>query len=161
MSILVWQVNSIGITMYLGVLVYEKKKKKERQKTCWTARQFNNSVRVIDDSKVWLRENVYIFWPNSAQHGAQENCLWLSNRSLCCVCTYCKIASSNNSCLEAHASFFRLLMKVIFDPYVLWLFDKNFISYIRTCNYMVDKISSLSIHFKRYQRNTLGALHVL
>ena len=33
MSILVWQVNSIGITMYLGVLVYEKKKKK-RQKTC-------------------------------------------------------------------------------------------------------------------------------
>ena len=32
MSILVWQVNSIGITMYLGVLVYEKKKKKKRDK---------------------------------------------------------------------------------------------------------------------------------
>ena len=32
MSILVWQVNSIGITMYLGVLVYEKKKEKKRDK---------------------------------------------------------------------------------------------------------------------------------
>ena len=32
MSILVWQVNSIGITMYLGVLVYEKKKKKRDKK---------------------------------------------------------------------------------------------------------------------------------
>ena len=32
---------------------------------------------------------------------------------------YCKVASSNTSRLEAHAGFFRLLMKVIFDPYVL------------------------------------------
>ena len=32
---------------------------------------------------------------------------------------YCKVASSNTSHLEAHASFFRLLMKEIFDPYVL------------------------------------------
>ena len=32
---------------------------------------------------------------------------------------YHKVASSNMSCLEAHAGFFRLLMKGIFDPYIL------------------------------------------
>ena len=32
---------------------------------------------------------------------------------------YPKVASSNTSRLEAHARFFRLLMKGIFDPYVL------------------------------------------
>ena len=31
---------------------------------------------------------------------------------------YHKVASSNMSCLEAHAGFFRLLMKGIFDPFV-------------------------------------------
>ena len=34
------------------------------------------------------------------------------------VKTYRKVASSNTSCLEAHAGFFRLLMKGIFDLYV-------------------------------------------
>ena len=34
------------------------------------------------------------------------------------ISTYRKIASSNTSCLEAHAGFFRLLMKGIFGPYV-------------------------------------------
>ena len=33
--------------------------------------------------------------------------------------TYRKVASSNTSCLEAHDGLFRLLMKGIFDPYVL------------------------------------------
>ena len=42
----------------------------------------------------------------------------------CCLCslkfvTYHKVASSNTSRLEAHAGIFRLLMKGIFDPYVL------------------------------------------
>ena len=32
---------------------------------------------------------------------------------------YRKVASSNKSCLEAHAGFFRLLMMGIFDPYAL------------------------------------------
>ena len=32
---------------------------------------------------------------------------------------YRKIISSNTSCLEAHECLFRLLMKGIFDPYVL------------------------------------------
>ena len=35
------------------------------------------------------------------------------------IFVYRKIASSNISRLEAHADFFRLLMKGIFDPYVL------------------------------------------
>ena len=34
---------------------------------------------------------------------------------------------NNTSRLEAHAGFFRLLMKGIFDPYVLWPFDKKLI----------------------------------
>ena len=42
--------------------------------------------------------------------------------------TYRIVASSNTSCLEAHAGFFRLLMNGIFDPYVLWTFDKKLIS---------------------------------
>ena len=42
--------------------------------------------------------------------------------------TYRKVASSNTSRLEAHAGFFRLLMKGIFNPYVLRPFDKKLIS---------------------------------
>ena len=41
---------------------------------------------------------------------------------------YRKVASSNTSRLDAYAGFFRLLMKGIFYPYVLWPFDKNLIS---------------------------------
>ena len=39
------------------------------------------------------------------------------------------VTSSNTSRLEANAGFFRLLMKGIFDPYVLWPFDKKLISF--------------------------------
>ena len=41
--------------------------------------------------------------------------------------TYCKVASSNTSHLEAHVGFFRLIMKGLLDPYVLPLFDKKLI----------------------------------
>ena len=40
---------------------------------------------------------------------------------------YRKVVSSNTSYLEAHAGFFRLLMKGVFDPYVLPPFDKKLI----------------------------------
>ena len=54
----------------------------------------------------------------------KTNCNYLSDfhkftRILCQVeyiGTYRKVASSNMSCLEAHAGFFRLFMKGIFDP---------------------------------------------
>ena len=36
-----------------------------------------------------------------------------------CKITYRKVVSSNTSCLEAHAGFFRLLMKGIFDQGIL------------------------------------------
>ena len=39
--------------------------------------------------------------------------------------TYRKVASSNTSCLEAHVGFFRLLMKGIFDPYVLHCYKND------------------------------------
>ena len=35
------------------------------------------------------------------------------------TCAYRKVASSNRSHLETHKHFFKLLMKGIFDPYVL------------------------------------------
>ena len=41
---------------------------------------------------------------------------------------YQKIANFNTSCLEAHAGIFRLLMKEIFDPYMLRPFNKKLIS---------------------------------
>ena len=42
--------------------------------------------------------------------------------------TYRKVAISIPSRLEAYSGFFRLLKKGIFDPYVLWSFDKELIS---------------------------------
>ena len=55
---------------------------------------------------------------------------------------YRKVTSSNTSRLEAPAGFFRLLMKEILDPYVLWPFDKKLISSlvtrVRTRNYNLD-----------------------
>ena len=54
---------------------------------------------------------------------------------------YRKIASSNTSRLEAHVGFFRLFMKGIFCPYVIWPFDKKLIfklvTRIRTRDYTV------------------------
>ena len=44
-----------------------------------------------------------------------EKVFWVKN--------YHKVASSNTSRLEAHAGFFWLLMKGIFNPYLLWPFD--------------------------------------
>ena len=45
---------------------------------------------------------------------------------------YRKVASSNTSPLEVHAEFFRLLLKGIFGPYVLWPLDKKLIFWIVT-----------------------------
>ena len=60
---------------------------------------------------------------------------------------YRKVASSNTSRLEAHAGFFRLLMKGFFYPYVLWPFDKKLISElvtrVRTRDYTVGVIWKL------------------
>ena len=39
---------------------------------------------------------------------------------------YCKVTSSNTSGLEAHAGFFRLLMKGI-NPHAMWPFNKKWI----------------------------------
>ena len=41
--------------------------------------------------------------------------------------TYRIVASSSPSRIEAHAGLFRLLMKEIFGPYVLWPFEKKLI----------------------------------
>ena len=41
------------------------------------------------------------------------------------IARYLIVASFNTFCLEAHPGIFRLLMKGIFDAYVLWPFDKK------------------------------------
>ena len=46
---------------------------------------------------------------------------------ICSKIKYCKVASSNTFRLEAHAGFFRLLMKGIFVPYELLPFDEKLI----------------------------------
>ena len=53
---------------------------------------------------------------------------------------YRKLPNSNTSRLETHAGFFRLLMKGIFDPYVLWPFEKNLISKLVTRDYLIIDI---------------------
>ena len=47
------------------------------------------------------------------------------------ILDYREIASSNTS--RAHADFFRLFMKGIFGPYVLWPLKKKLIFWIVTC----------------------------
>ena len=65
--------------------------------------------------------------------------------------TYCEITSSNTSRLEAHAGFFRLLMKRIFGPYTVWPFNKKLIFWLVTCirtrNYTVIRVSSNTLFF--------------
>ena len=67
------------------------------------------------------------------------------------VYDYHKVASSNMSCLEAHADFLRLLLKGILDPYVLWPFVKKLISWlvtlVRTRNYTVYLLYSVLTYF--------------
>ena len=51
--------------------------------------------------------------------------------------------------LEGHVSFFRLLMKGIFGPYVLRPFEKKIIfqlvTHIRTRNYTLPVLASISL----------------
>ena len=50
------------------------------------------------------------------------------------ILKYRKVVNSNTSRLRAHAGLFRLLMKEIFDPYVLW---QKVVTRIRTRDYTV------------------------
>ena len=66
---------------------------------------------------------------------------------------YRKVASTSRSHFEVHAGIFRLLMKGIFDAYVLWSFDKKLILVmrIRTCNFPVHiwKATGKLFYFKQ------------
>ena len=60
---------------------------------------------------------------------------------------YCIVASTSPFPLEAHASLFRLVMKGIFDAYVLWPFDLFFFEFVTHINTRIrDKCFDLS-HF--------------
>ena len=73
------------------------------------------------DEENWLwKSNFGTFWHLPTNYTISQNSTIYYG--------YRRVASSNSSCLEAHAGFFRLLMKGIFDPYVLWPFDKKLIS---------------------------------
>ena len=62
---------------------------------------------------------------------------------------YRKIGSFNTSRLEEHADIYILLMKGIFDAYVLWPFDKNVIfelvTRINTRDYTVLVIGNFQL----------------
>ena len=66
------------------------------------------------------------------------------------ILEYRKVTSSNTSRLEAHAGFFRLLMKGTFDSYVLWPFDKkvDFLISNATIRYVMY-VSMLVCHFAK------------
>ena len=63
---------------------------------------------------------------------------------------YHKVPSSNTSHLEAHTGFFRLLMKGIFYPYVLWSFDKKLISWLVIHIRTGDKVRDSKFTRKNY-----------
>ena len=57
---------------------------------------------------------------------------------------YCRVASSNTSRLEPHPGFYRLLMKEIFDAYVLWPFgQKNIYEFVTRINTHDSTVISL------------------
>ena len=90
----------------------------------------------------WISENVDIFPSRSCLQGC------FRRHSRCHVCpvhsgafwryfvrktvTYRKVVSSNTSRLEAHTAIFWLLMKGMFDLYVMLPFDKELISWLVT-----------------------------
>ena len=89
---------------------------------------------LISSQNVWGPHAIFL----------NPNILWCMNKHY-----YHKVASSRTSRLEAQAGFFRLLMKVFFDPYVLWPFDKKLIlvTCVRTRVYMVCNLPGLwAIH---------------
>ena len=59
---------------------------------------------------------------------------WCTRNLNALIFRYRKVSNSNASCLEAHAGFFRLLMKGIFGTYIC-PFDKKLLMYIRTHNF--------------------------
>ena len=69
----------------------------------------------------------YILKYNSGQKGPPIFFFQIKGCNFKHFNVYRKIASSNTFRLEAHVGFFRLFMKRIFGPYVLWPFDKKLI----------------------------------
>ena len=67
------------------------------------------SLSHLNIRKACLFQNYFII----ANWIAHEGLAFLFNKAY-----YCKVRSSNMSRLEAHAGFFRMLMKGIFDHYV-------------------------------------------
>ena len=68
--------------------------------------------------------------------------------------TYRKVVISKMSRLVVHVGIYRLLMKGIFDAYVVWPFYKKFIfelvTRVNTCDYTVDLVTNAS-YFSRRQ----------
>ena len=57
--------------------------------------------------------------------GCKKSTIFFSNLAYTSHIMYSIVASTSPSRFEAHAGHFRLLMKGIFDAYVLWPFDKK------------------------------------
>ena len=73
----------------------------------------------LSSIKLWCLINARVHW-FAPHNSAYVRLAWW-------VLLYRIVASTSPSRIEAHAGFFRSLMKGIFDPYVLWPFDKKLI----------------------------------
>jgi len=63
------------------------------------------------------------------------------------------VASTSPSRIEAHAGLFKLLMNKIFDPYLLWPFDKKLISWLVTCVSTRDFTVSIKFYPSELPKN--------
>ena len=99
--------------------------------------------------KTWYKVGPKVFWDFPKVRSMLQSHLPFHYQTtiivyFAVVVTYSKFASSNTSCLEAHACFFRLLMKGIFDPYLLRPFGQKLISLLVTRLYGTSLLCSIT-----------------
>ena len=94
----------------------------------------SKEIKCWGDVKSWIGPYIlmsqFLFFWALFNYIQQQNISCFFDAYLNVSGKYRKVARSNTSRLEAQAGFFRLLMKGIFDPYVLWPFDKKLIFWL-------------------------------
>ena len=110
---------------------YSMKRKSERLKFVFDKKKLTLKVIFCH----FLTTQHYVYWQNTI-----------------IFFEYRKVASSNTSRFEAHAGLFKLLMKGIFDAYVLWPFDQKcvfeFLRRVNTRDFTLIEIA----HRKAYMQ---------
>ena len=120
----------------------------ETENKSWLYRQFFHVLHPrflkLDGSGINFHMAVfgYISSPRENMFNKMNTWPWLTYR-------YCIVASISLSCFEAHEGLFRLLIRGIFNLYVLWPFDKKLIfllvTHVNTCDFAVNKNTTSKI----------------